>query len=110
MEMCYDGALMMPSSYAVMNEDEMTYVEGGGVVRIQLNQEAARFLTSVGAAAAFGIITALMGATGAGAIVSNLIGNLVFNFIVDNVIGGVGSVDVSWDHFWLPNFTFSWNR
>lgn len=29
MEMCYDGALVMPSSYAVMNEDEMTYVEGG---------------------------------------------------------------------------------
>ena len=29
MEMCYDGALVMPSSYAVMYEDEMTYVEGG---------------------------------------------------------------------------------
>lgn len=29
MEMCYDGALVMPSRYAVMNEDEMTYVEGG---------------------------------------------------------------------------------
>lgn len=29
MEMCYDGALVMPSSYAVMNEDEMTYVDGG---------------------------------------------------------------------------------
>lgn len=29
MEMCYDGALVMPSSYAVMDEDEMTYVEGG---------------------------------------------------------------------------------
>lgn len=29
MEMCYDGALVMPSSYAVMNQDEMTYVEGG---------------------------------------------------------------------------------
>ncbi len=29
MEMCYDGALVMPSSYAVMSEDEMTYVEGG---------------------------------------------------------------------------------
>ena len=27
--MCYDGALVMPSSYAVMNEEEMTYVEGG---------------------------------------------------------------------------------
>lgn len=29
MEMCYDGALVMPSSYAVMNEEEMMYVEGG---------------------------------------------------------------------------------
>ncbi len=29
MEMCYDGALVMPSSYSVMNEEEMTYVEGG---------------------------------------------------------------------------------
>lgn len=29
MEMCYDGALVMPSSYAVMNNDEMVYVEGG---------------------------------------------------------------------------------
>lgn len=29
MEMCYNGALVMPSSYAVMDEEEMTYVEGG---------------------------------------------------------------------------------
>lgn len=29
MEMCYDGALVMPSNYAVMSEDEMTYVDGG---------------------------------------------------------------------------------
>ncbi len=31
MEMCYDEELVMPSSYAVMDEAEMTYVEGGGV-------------------------------------------------------------------------------
>lgn len=29
MEMCYDGALVIPSNYAVMDEKEMTYVEGG---------------------------------------------------------------------------------
>lgn len=29
MEMCYDGALVMPSGYVVMSEDEMTYVDGG---------------------------------------------------------------------------------
>lgn len=31
MEMCYEGALVMPSSYAVMSEDEMTYMDGGSV-------------------------------------------------------------------------------
>ncbi|MDO5150535.1 MAG: hypothetical protein Q4D76_14285 [Oscillospiraceae bacterium] len=29
MEICYDGALVMPKNYAVVNEEEMTYVEGG---------------------------------------------------------------------------------
>ena len=29
MEMCYDGALVMPSSYALMDEEEMCYTEGG---------------------------------------------------------------------------------
>lgn len=31
MEMCYDGALVMPSSYAMMDEEEMMYVEGGAL-------------------------------------------------------------------------------
>ena len=29
MEMTYGGALVMPSSYAMMDEEEMTYLEGG---------------------------------------------------------------------------------
>ena len=29
MVMTYDGALVMPSSYAVMNEEEMCYLDGG---------------------------------------------------------------------------------
>ena len=29
MEMTYDGALVMPKSFAIVDEDEMTYVEGG---------------------------------------------------------------------------------
>ncbi len=28
MDMCYEGALVMPSNYVVMDEEEMTYVEG----------------------------------------------------------------------------------
>lgn len=29
MEMCYEGTMSLPSSYVTMNEEEMTYVEGG---------------------------------------------------------------------------------
>ena len=32
MEMCYDGALVMPSKFVVVDKEEMTYVEGGKVV------------------------------------------------------------------------------
>lgn len=31
MEMSYGGALVMPSNYAIMNEEEMTYLEGGAL-------------------------------------------------------------------------------
>lgn len=30
MEMTFDGTLVMPSNFTVMNETEMTYLEGGG--------------------------------------------------------------------------------
>ena len=39
MEMCYDGTLVMPSSYAVMDEEEMTYVEGGKAITIATSRE-----------------------------------------------------------------------
>ncbi|MFY9379405.1 MAG: hypothetical protein WAP07_04075 [Acutalibacteraceae bacterium] len=29
MEMCYEGTLVMPSNYVVMDSEEMSYVEGG---------------------------------------------------------------------------------
>lgn len=32
MEMCYSGALVMPSSYAIIDEEEMLYVEGGNYI------------------------------------------------------------------------------
>jgi len=37
MNMCYDGALVMPSSYAVMSEEEMAYVEGGNLNTLKNN-------------------------------------------------------------------------
>lgn len=39
MEMCYDGTLVLPSSYSVMDEEEMTYVEGGKVYSISISKK-----------------------------------------------------------------------
>ncbi|MFR3037944.1 MAG: hypothetical protein ACLTLY_03975 [Agathobacter rectalis] len=48
MELCYDGALVLPSSYAVMDEEEMTYSEGGGRRTCKSGWAAAVALTSAG--------------------------------------------------------------
>lgn len=34
MEMCYDGALVMPCNYTVMDEEEMSYTDGGAYLNI----------------------------------------------------------------------------
>ncbi len=47
MELCYDGALVMPSSYMVMDEDEMSYTEGGEAKYLS-KQQCINGLISVG--------------------------------------------------------------
>lgn len=60
MEMCYDGALVMPSSYAMMTEDEMTYVEGGAETEgYQLNGWAKALVVGVVAVASVAVLTAI---------------------------------------------------
>ena len=49
MAMCYDGALVLPSSYAVMDEEEMCYTEGGRVVTINRKTIRSAFAMVVGA-------------------------------------------------------------
>ena len=37
MEMCYNNELVMPKSFVVVNEEEMTYVEGGGHYTVSIS-------------------------------------------------------------------------
>lgn len=61
MEMCYDGALVMPSSYAVMDEEEMTYVEGGGTITVTIKASTIKWIVATlgGAVTGYGIQVAL---------------------------------------------------
>ena len=84
MNMCYDGTLVMPSSYAMMDEDEMSYVEGGGssVVYGTANNIRSRLTTVIGSSLAgtgnSAALGALLGGAG-GAVVSAVIGGGWFN-------------------------------
>lgn len=61
MEMCYDGALVMPNKYAIMNEDEMMYVEGGWTFSAsECNEIAANWAIAAGAATVVGGIATLL--------------------------------------------------
>lgn len=72
MDMCYNGTLVMPSSYAVMDENETTYIEGG--IKAQRYMKAGdaeyelklnvNFYTAVAAGASIG--GAAVGITGIG--------------------------------------------
>ena len=49
MEMCYDGALVMPNSFALVAEDEMEYIDGGWSPSTMMGN-LGRFVARVGAA------------------------------------------------------------
>lgn len=57
MDMCYDGALVLPSSYAVMDEEEMCYTEGGiAVTTVQQLYIVGTVITIYGATYAGGTV------------------------------------------------------
>lgn len=66
MEMCYDGTLVMPSSYAVMDVEEMMYLEAGGTVSITFTKDFLRDCITAGCCLAGGIIGLLIGGGASG--------------------------------------------
>ncbi len=80
MEMCYDGALVMPSSYAVMEQEEMIYVEGGYYLN---NSTCKGILFALGATVASSpaTVSALITTVGSGTLTAMLAGIPVIGWI-----------------------------
>lgn len=96
MEMCYDGALVMPNSYAVVNEEEMTYVDGGFYMT---NEDCKVFVWALGVTVtenAAGIAAAIsaMGSAGLASIASSI---PVLGWVVGIV--GVGYLTIQGKEF-----------
>ena len=94
MEMCYDGALVMPSNYAVMDEDEMIYVEGGRTTSC-VKTAAQAYNYCVSTAWSLRLMAGITGCTVA--VVASWIGNI--SGIIIGVAGGL----------WVGSFVWGWS-
>lgn len=86
MELCYEGGLVMPSSYAMMDEEEMTYVEGG-----KMSVNTAAKIINVG-------VTVILGAIGIGFGVGAIlwfVENSVKGLVVSSLTRAITSVIAS---------------
>lgn len=87
MDICCNDVFFMPSSYVVMDENEMTYVEGGETVKKYDTAEALRnSMTQIIGASAAGIgdaaaIGAMIGG-GLGAFIGAVVGTVYFQSYV----------------------------
>ena len=82
MDMCYEGALVMPRSYAVMDEEEMTYVEGGGTITVKASADTVRTICRSGAA----LIGTAVGMAFGGPILAQLLSGCITTIIYDAII------------------------
>lgn len=64
MTMTYDGTMVMPKNYAVVTEDEMTYVDGGGTVNITFSRDFLRDVCTAGLSTVCAIVGGIIGTAG----------------------------------------------
>ena len=64
MEMCYNGSLVMPCNYAVINDNEMEYVEGGGIPNWTVNVAISAVFMAIGIGTGLKALKALKSASG----------------------------------------------
>lgn len=110
MELCYEGALVMPSSYMVMDEDEMSYLEGGGTVRVIASSKTVQKIARAGVS----LVGAAIGAAFSGPVLMKVVSGgltaLIFNFILDVCGYTFPSIDTNFSNSLFPNYTLNLNK
>lgn len=108
MEMCYEGTLAMPSNYVVMDSEEMTYVEGGGTLTVDLNKAAVSKIMNAVADTAYATVAAALCPASWGAVLTLGVACLVSSFLID-YFGCPRAIKKSWTGDWLPTIKLRWH-
>ncbi|RDY33213.1 hypothetical protein [Lachnotalea glycerini] len=82
MEMTYDGALVMPSGCAMMNEEEMTYVEGGGTITVTASKETVKAIAEGSVSVTALAISGLLGVGVLASLISTKVAPIIYKHIL----------------------------
>lgn len=107
MEITYDGALVLPKNYVAMDEEEMTYVEGGGTLTVKASSATVRAICRTGVTLIGSAIGAAFGGPILARIISGALTTLIYDFILDICGYTYPSINKSWTRDWLPTYTFN---
>ena len=110
MEMTYGGALVMPSNYAAMSEEEMTYVEGGGTPKVVASANTVKKLLKGGFIVFNTILCSAMGLGAIAVVISDIVANFVWEVLEDICQIKYVSINKSWTNGWLPNGTINLSK
>lgn len=100
----------MPSSYAVMSEEEMTYTEAGGKLRVKASASTVRSICRYGVGLVGGAIGMAFGGPVLAQVISGCLASLIYDFIIDTCGVKYKAINKSWTKSWLPNATFNLNN
>ena len=64
MEMTYTSTLKMPTNFAVVNAEEMMYLEAGGTIKVTFSRDFLRDAITAGSSFVFGAISGAIGTLG----------------------------------------------
>ena len=104
MEMCYNGAMAMPSCYAVVSSDEMEYIEAGATVRIVLKKDFLRDVVTASCCAIGTIVGSIIGASissGMATVIGGAVGGALGWIIGGTLTRSYINKDLSFS-VWIP--------
>ncbi|MBA4688318.1 MAG: hypothetical protein H2184_14265 [Candidatus Galacturonibacter soehngenii] len=110
MEMTYDGTMVMPSGCTLMNEEEMTYLEGGGTIKVIASKETVKKICLDGVALISTAISAAFTGPVLAKLVAGKLASIVFNYIMDACGVKYTAINTSWTGDWLPKATLNLNK
>jgi len=102
--------LEMPSTYCLMDKEEMSYTEGGGTIRVVASAKTVQTIARGGTALVGGIVGQLFGGPILAKVLSAGLTTLIFNVILEASNYTYKGIDTKFTNVVFPDATINLNH